>query len=196
METKYEAQDFKRLLGMAGMSGALLTNHFALYEGYVKNVNALLELLAAKEPGTPEYAELKRRFGWEWNGMRLHELYFGNMKGGQELGMKNEDLGVGEKMRERIADSFGSFEKWRKDFVGTGTMRGIGWVILAKDPQTGMLFNTWINEHDGGHLSGATPLLVMDVFEHAFLLDYGLKRADYIEAFFKAIDWSVVEKRA
>ena len=206
METKYEAQDFKGLLGTAGMSDQLLTNHFVLYEGYVKNVNALLELLAAKEPGTPEYAELKRRFGWEWNGMRLHELYFGNMKGNEKLKMKNEELGgekgekagsgVGSRMLEVLENSFGSFEKWRKDFVGTGTMRGIGWVILAKDPQTGMLFNTWINEHDGGHLSGAMPILVMDVFEHAFMLDYGLKRADYIEAFFKAIDWSVVEKRA
>lgn len=187
----YSIQDFRRLLGTRGMSDQLLTNHFALYEGYVKNTNALLELLATKEPGTPEYAELKRRFGWEWNGMRLHELYFGNMT--KEGGiLKMED---GGELAKAVQNSFGSFEAWKRDFVGTGTVRGIGWVVLSRDTENGKLFNTWINEHDGGHLAGATPLLVMDVFEHAFMLDYGLKRADYIEAFFKVIDWQVVEGR-
>lgn len=187
MNVKYEPQNFKQLLGTPGMSDALLTNHFTLYEGYVKNVNALLELLATKEPGTPEYAELKRRFGWEWNGMRLHELYFGNIT--------KETSAVNGEILKTIEVSFGSFEKWKKDFVGTGMIRGIGWVILAKDSENGMLFNTWIDEHDGGHLSGATPILVMDVFEHAFMLDYGLKRADYIETFFHSIDWKATESR-
>lgn len=190
METKpYAPQDFKHLLGMPGMSDALLTNHFTLYEGYVKNTNALLDLLATKEPGTPENAELRRRFGWEWNGMRLHELYFGNMT--KEGGiLKMED---GGELAKAVQNSFGSIEAWEKDFRTAGAMRGIGWIILAKDKER--LFNIWINEHDGGHLAGATPLLVMDVFEHAFMLDYGLKRADYIEAFFKAIDWEAVEGR-
>lgn len=190
METKYEAQNFTRLLGTAGMSDQLLTNHFALYEGYVKNVNTLLELLKTKEAGTPEYAELKRRFGWEWNGMRLHELYFGNLTKESLPLVHDESVVSGALTR-----SFGSVEAWEKDFRGVGAMRGIGWVVLAKDPHSDVLFNTWINEHDGGHLAGATPILVMDVFEHAFLLDYGLKRADYIEAFFGAIDWKVVEER-
>ena len=74
-------------------------------------------------------------------------------------------------------------------------MRGIGWVILSYDEQSGELFNIWVNEHDVGHLAGCKPLLVMDVFEHAFMIDYGLKRADYIEAFFKAINWDVVSRR-
>ena len=181
MKMPYQPQDFKRLLGMEGMSDALLSNHFTLYEGYVKNTNAVAELLAGKEPGTPEYAELKRRFGWEWNGMRLHELYFGNLTKESKPLMHDE--------------SVGSVEAWEKDFRAVGAMRGIGWVILAKDAESGNLFNVWINEHDAGHLAGATPLLVMDVFEHAFMLDYGLKRADYIETFFKAIDWEVVEGR-
>lgn len=191
METKYEPQDFKHLLGISGMSDQLLTNHFSLYEGYVKNVNALLELLATKEPGTPEYAELKRRFGWEWNGMRLHELYFGNMtKEVRPIVHIEESLAEG-----LFSQHFGSTAEWEKDFRAVGAMRGIGWAILAKDAHTGKLFNVWINEHDGGHLVGATPILVLDVFEHAFVLDYGLKRADYIDAFFHAIDWEVVEDR-
>ncbi|MDP3957891.1 MAG: superoxide dismutase, partial [bacterium] len=76
---KYEAKNFDHLLGTPGFSDALLKNHFTLYQGYVTNTGKLMELLKGKEPGTPEYNELKRRFGWDWTGMRLHELYFGNM---------------------------------------------------------------------------------------------------------------------
>ncbi len=186
----YQPQDFKHLLGMEGMSDALLTNHFTLYEGYVKNTNAVAELLAGKEPGTPEYAELKRRFGWEWNGMRLHELYFGNLTKESAPLVHDESVVSGA-----LTQSFGSVEAWEKDFRAVGAMRGIGWVILAQDKVNGALFNVWINEHDAGHLAGAMPVLVMDVFEHAFMLDYGLKRAEYIDTFFRSIDWNVVERR-
>ena len=86
-------------------------------------------------------------------------------------------------------------EKWEKDFRTLGAMRGIGWVIIYYDRQANRLFNVWVNEHDMGHLTGCIPLLVMDVFEHAYMLDYGLKRVDYIDAFFSAIDWSSVEGR-
>jgi Fe-Mn family superoxide dismutase len=74
-------------------------------------------------------------------------------------------------------------------------MRGIGWVVLYEDPANGRLINFWVNEHDVSHPAGCQPLLIMDVFEHAFMIDYGLKRADYIEAFFKNIDWAVVGSR-
>lgn len=186
----YAPKDFTHLLGMEGMSDALLSNHFTLYEGYVKNTNAVAELLSSKEMGTPEYAELKRRFGWEWNGMRLHELYFGGLTR-NSTPLVHDESGVSG----ALAQSFGSVETWEKDFRAVGAMRGIGWVILAKDVESGSLFNVWINEHDAGHLAGAAPILVMDVFEHAFMLDYGLKRADYIDTFFRSIDWSVVERR-
>jgi Fe-Mn family superoxide dismutase len=133
--------------------------------------------------------ELKRRFGWEFNGMRLHELYFENIvSGGKEL---SEDA----PLRAAIEKEFGSMDQWLKDFQGTGSMRGIGWVILYFDPETGRLFNMWINEHDQGHGAGLKPLLVMDVFEHAFITQYGLKKAEYIQAFLKVIDWTVVSKR-
>lgn len=183
----YEPKDFSHLLGIAGMSDALLNNHFTLYQGYVKNTNALMEKYKTLEAGTPEYAELHRRFGWEWNGMRLHELYFGNMtKGG---------AGMSDVLKQKIEAMWGSVESWQKEFVGIGAMRGIGWVVLAHDERDGKLFNVWINEHDTGHLAGASPLLVMDVFEHAFMLDYGVKRADYINAFMSSVDWNEVEKR-
>ncbi len=185
----YEAKNFGRLLGMEGFSDTLLRNHFTLYEGYVSNTNKFAEFLKGAEAGTPPYSEIKRRYGWEWNGMRLHELYFGNMiKDGAPIDKKDA-------LSEKIIEDFGSFEIWEKDFIATGGVRGIGWAILVRDNETGRLFNIWVNEHDGGHLVGATTLLIMDVFEHAFMFDYGIKRADYIASFKKVIDWSVVSAR-
>ncbi len=188
----YSAKNYSHLIGLTGFSDTLLTNHFTLYEGYVKNTNALSDRLKALvekgEFSTPEFAELKRRFGWEWNGMRLHELYFDAMT-------KDTSVLANGSLREQLIAAYGSIENWEKNFVSTGAMRGIGWVILVGDEATGKLYNIWVNEHDGGHLVGAKPLLVMDVFEHAFVLDYGLKRADYITAFMRAVDWATVEKR-
>lgn len=189
----YEAKNFDSLLGTNGFSDQLLKNHFTLYQGYVTNTNKLADDLATALKsgwlGTPGYAELKRRFGWEFNGMRLHELYFSGMKKGGSLLDKNSEL------MKQIVNDFGSFENFEKDFRATGAMRGIGWVVLYYDDSAKKLFNVWINEHDVGHLSGCVPILIMDVFEHAFMIDYGLKRVDYIESFFKAIDWSSIEKR-
>lgn len=184
----YQAKDFSSLLGTPGFSDNLLQNHFTLYQGYVANTNKLLELLDTKEVGTPEYSELQRRLGWEWNGMRLHELYFDNLKNG------TSELPEGA-LKEKMIALYGNLENWRKNFEAVGMMRGIGWVILVHDPESDELFNIWINEHDLGHLAGVTPLLVMDVFEHAFMLDYGLKRADYIQNFFEHIDWEKVSQR-
>lgn len=189
----YEPQNFDRLLGTAGFSDQLLKNHFTLYQGYVTNTNRLadtmMQMVKDGKTTTPEFAELKRRFGWEFNGMRLHELYFGNMvKDGKAL---NPQSALGK----LIVEQFSSVEHWEDAFRAVGAMRGIGWAVLTYDQAGKRLFNVWINEHDVGHLAGCTPLLIMDVFEHAYMLDYQLKKADYIAAFFKAIDWGVVEGR-
>ena len=184
----YQAKDYSYLIGIEGFSKTLLKNHFTLYQGYVNNTNKLLELLTskAKDAANPEYAELKRRFGFEFNGMRLHEYYFENL-----ICPTNKP----EAVVKKLANAFSSYEAWEQDFKGTGAMRGIGWAILYQDDAAGWLFNQWINEHEVGHFAGCKPILVMDVFEHAFITDYGLKRADYIEAFFKNIDWGTVEER-
>jgi Fe-Mn family superoxide dismutase len=188
----YAARDYGKLIGMEGFSETLLKNHFTLYQGYVTNSNKVSDILgtmlAEGKTATPEYAELKRRYGWEWNGMRLHELYFGNLGG-------KGALDPGSKLGKAVAAEFGSVEKWEADFRAAGAMRGIGWVVLFQDKEGGRLFNQWINEHDMGHLAGAVPILIMDVFEHAFMIDYGLKRADYIAAFFKNVDWKAAEAR-
>ena len=188
----YEAKDYSSLIGIEGFSEALLKNHFTLYQGYVTNTNKVMglldEMLKADKTGTPEYAELKRRLGWEFNGMRLHEYYFDNLGG-------DGKLNTGGKLAQAINENCGGYASWEKDFKAIGAMRGIGWTVLYQDSVTRRLFNMWINEHDVGHPAGCRPILVLDVFEHAFMLDYGLKRADYIGAFFNNIDWNEAEKR-
>jgi superoxide dismutase, Fe-Mn family len=185
----YTPKDFSQLIGTPGFSETLLKNHFKLYEGYVTNVNKLADLLKTTEGGTPPFAELKRRIGWEFNGMRLHELYFGN------LAKAPQNADAGSKLAKQIAADFGSTEAWEKDFKATCTMRGIGWVLLTWDREGKKLFNIWVNEHDTGHLAGCAPILVADVFEHAFITDYGLNRADYVQALVKALDWAEASKR-
>ena len=191
-DMNYTARDFSKLLGTPGFSDTLLKNHFTLYQGYVTNTNKVLDILGLMardgKTGTPEYAELKRRLGWEFNGMRLHELYFGNLGG-------RAALDPGGPLGRRIVEQYGDVESWEKDFRATGAMRGVGWTVLYQDPSNGRLINFWINEHDVSHPAGCQPLLIMDVFEHAYMTDYGLKRADYIEAFFKAVDWAAVGAR-
>jgi Fe-Mn family superoxide dismutase len=188
----YAAQDFGKLKGMAGFSDKLLDMHFTLYQGYVKNTNLLLDqlqqLAAQNQTASPAYAESKRRLGWEFDGMRLHELYFGNLGG-------KEPLAKDSKLMKRLEENFGSYDNWAADFKATGAIRGIGWVVLYEDPKSGRLINVWINEHDVGHPAGGNPLVVMDVFEHAFIPDYGLNRGDYIKAFFQNLNWPAVEAR-
>lgn len=193
MKAMYNVKNFDHLLGTPGFSDTLLKNHFTLYEGYVKNANSLHELSGELRKndklGSFEYAELKRRSAWEFNGMRLHELYFGNMKNGASPLAPNSNLA------QELAAQYGDLAAWEKVFRADGAIRGIGWVLLTYDRETKKFHDNWVNEHDGGIWVGTTPLIVMDVFEHAYITDYGIKRADYIDAFLKAIDWSVVEQR-
>lgn len=188
----YTAKDYPSLVGMAGFSETLLKNHFTLYQGYVTNTSKVLDTLDAMlkdgKTAVPEFAELKRRLGWEFNGMRLHELYFENLGGKTGIDQNG-------KLAQKLTEAFGSLAAWEKDFRAVGAMRGIGWAALYCDCSGKKLINFWINEHDVSHPAGCTPLLIMDVFEHAYMLDYGLKRADYIESFFKNINWAAVEAR-
>ncbi len=189
---EYVAKDYTYLFGMQGFNDALLKMHFQLYQGYVKNTNLLLgrmkELEQQDKDLSYDYGALKRRLAWEFDGMRLHELYFENL-GGEGLLDKSSEL------FQRISKDFGSFEAWKKNFSAIGMMRGIGWTILYRDSQSGRLFNIWINEHDLGHLAGGEPILVMDVFEHAYITQYGLDRGKYIGVFFDNVKWERADKR-
>ncbi|WP_231881793.1 superoxide dismutase [Anaerosporomusa subterranea] len=188
----YTPQNYSNLFGMDGFSDKLLEMHFTLYQGYVNNTNILLALLRAlldaNKTSGPEYAEPKRRLGWEFDGMRLHEYYFGNLGGNGRINRKCP-------LFKKIIANFGSYDKWEQDFKATGMMRGIGWSVLYQDIKNGQLINFWINEHDTGHPAGCKPLLIMDVWEHAYMPDYDLNRNNYIKAFFANINWDVVQER-
>ncbi|MDA8088585.1 MAG: superoxide dismutase [Nitrospiraceae bacterium] len=186
----YQARDFAELIGMEGFSDGLLNNHFKLYQGYVSNTNKLQDQIAElPQDGTdPRFAELNRRLGFEFNGMRLHEFYFDSLGG-------NGKINKNGAMAKKISEDFGNFDNWEKSFKAVGSMRGVGWAALYADPNSGRLMNFWINEHHVSHPAGCQLMLVMDVWEHAFMLDYGLNRKDYIETFFKNINWEAVEQR-
>ena len=183
------------LSGLQGISDETLQIHFGLYEGYVKNTNLLNEQIAGirqagKNAGAdPAYAELVRRLGWEFNGMRLHEYYFDNLaKAPRELG--------GGKLHDLIGASFGSLDHFKKDFAAIGAMRGIGWAIAFHDKTANQLVNVWIGDHNINELAGCEPVLVMDLWEHAFFRDYKpAEKGKYIEAFMAHVDWSVCESR-
>ena len=193
----YRAQDFD-LSKLDGISDRTLEMHFKLYAGYVKETNRLDELIAeyladdeVDQEEQPAYSELNRRRGFEYNGMVLHELYFGNLKKGGA-----DDPPSSAPFARAAADTFGSFERWKTDFTGIGKMRGVGWAICSQDPDSGRLTNHWVTLHEVGNVAGFRPLLVMDVWEHAFLLDYKpAERPKYIEAFFRNVDWRAVGSR-
>jgi superoxide dismutase, Fe-Mn family len=192
-EPTYIARDFSYLLDMPGWSSALLEMHFSLYQGYVKNTNLLIEEIEDlnKMGGnrTFDYGAIKRCFSWEFDGMRLHELYF-------EAFTKDSNKGeIDESLAKQLKKDFGSVEAWKQDFIATGLIRGIGWVVLYKDPIIGKLYNVWVNEHDVGNLVLGEPLLILDVFEHAYITQFGLDRTGYIDLFFKSISWDMVNKR-
>jgi Fe-Mn family superoxide dismutase len=183
------------LSGLQGISDATLEMHFGLYEGYVKNTNTLIELtseLRQKGEGAgsnPKFAELVRRMGWEFNGMRLHEYYFDNLT-------KNPSELNSGRLYDLLGASYGDFETWKKDFFAVGGMRGVGWAIAFYDPASQQISNHWIEQHHNGNLAGFVPVVVMDCWEHAFIKDYKpSERGKYIEAFYSNLNWRACEAR-
>jgi Fe-Mn family superoxide dismutase len=193
----YTAKSFDHLRGLTGISDAQIVEHLDLYAGYVKQVNSLVQELSEMRTERSEtgkdfsLAEGTRRLAYEYDGMVLHELYFANLTpGGEARPSERQTLG------RRLAEAFGSVERWQENFRAIAGMRGIGWVILYEDPAAGRLINQWISLHQDGIPARWKPILVMDVWEHAFMRDYkASERAKYVEAFFKNVDWSVVDQR-
>jgi superoxide dismutase, Fe-Mn family len=194
----YKARQFN-LSGLTGISDKTLEMHFKLYEGYVKETNNLTEKITAfiqdgnvDQEEMPAYSELTRRLGFEYNGMVLHEYYFDNLQSGGGTG----DPGKTSPFVKAAESTFGSYDIWKADFVGIGKMRGVGWAICSQNPANGRISNHWITLHETGNVAGFVPILVMDVWEHAFLLDYKpAERPKYIEAFFSNIAWDAVDER-
>lgn len=186
------------LHGLKGISDQTLEQHFKLYEGYVKQTNVLNEQIQdllkdgkIDQEEMPAYSELTRRLGFEYNGMVLHEFYFENLTAN----------GAGEPPSESpfhqaAENSFGSFELWKTDFMSVAKMRGVGWAICYRNPVNGQLSNHWVSLHQNGNIAGYAPILVLDVWEHAYMLDYSASgRAEYIKAFFANVNWGTVDGR-
>jgi superoxide dismutase, Fe-Mn family len=194
----YQPRQFN-LSGLKGISDQTLEMHFKLYEGYVKETNNLTNRITefikdgnVDQEEMPAYSELTRRLGFEYNGMVLHEYYFDNLQKGGGTG----DPTKTSEFLKAAETTFGSYEIWKTDFVGIGKMRGVGWAICNQNPANGRISNHWITLHETGNVAGFNPILVMDVWEHAFLLDYKpAERPKYIEAFFSNINWNAVEDR-
>jgi Fe-Mn family superoxide dismutase len=190
---KYTVQEKLKSAGLSGISDAQINDHWSLYVGYVNQVNRLHDelnqLASDKQQNSLIYADRRRRMGFEYNGMVLHEYYFGN------LCPKSSNLQPGA-LRQAIEKYWGSFECWQEDFANAGKTRGIGWAILYMDTVTGQLINTFVKEHENGNIASFVPLLVMDVWEHAYMVDHKSGgRADYINAFFLNINWNIVSER-
>jgi Fe-Mn family superoxide dismutase len=182
------------------LSAALLEQHAKLYQGYVTRTNALVEKtmkmvasgthLNDQKAPTAEYAELKRRFGFEFDGMVLHEYYFQNIKKG------SGDIPQGSALAKAATASFGSVQTWWQDFMATAKLPGVGWVICCQDPASKRLFNTWVSMHQDGNVSGYHVILALDVWEHAYMPDYlATERGKYLSAFEKCVDWEAGARR-
>jgi superoxide dismutase, Fe-Mn family len=178
---------FCSLKGINGFSDRLLEEHIKIYVDNVINTNALFKKLKEQNQKSV-YAELSMSLGREFTGMKLHELYFSNLGGTQALDKKSD-------LYKKMCEEYGSFGCWKDDFITMGMTRGEGWVILYRDKQTGIIFNSWVNEYEGGLMIECDPLLVMDVFDHAYVLDFGSDREKYIKVFMDNINWNEVNKR-
>jgi Fe-Mn family superoxide dismutase len=188
----YKDKNFE-IGALEGLSENQISEHLKLYAGYVKNINLITEKLAALKENSEENAlaisELRRRIGFEFNGMRMHEYYFEQL--GASSGAQN-----GSELMKALADQFGSFDIWLNDFKQTAMTRGIGWTVLYYDKNEKIFHNVWVADHEVGQLAGLNIVLALDMWEHAFLLDYiPSQKKDYVEAFFKNLKWEVVESR-
>jgi Fe-Mn family superoxide dismutase len=185
----YKVKQNLKPSNLIGLSNEQIDDHWTLYEGYVKQVNLLNEELKSADPSSLVYADRRRRYGFEYNGMVLHEYYFENMI---SSGIKISDV----PFKKVLEESFGSFNTWQKDFEACGKTRGIGWAILYLDGTTKKLTNHFVAEHQNGHIAGFKPILVMDIWEHAYMVDYKAGgRGEYIQAFISNINWDVVNSR-
>jgi superoxide dismutase, Fe-Mn family len=191
----YEAKDYSRIKGLTAISDVQIEEHLKLYAGYVKRTNILFKKLAdignEHHQDDISFQEIKRRLGWEFDGMRLHEYYFDQLVPGGSGGLKADNP-----FGKLVAKQFGSIEAWQEFFMGTAKMPGIGWVVCYFDSVNGMILNTWIEQHHEGHLIGCKPLLILDVFEHAFTVYLKpTQRAQYLTDFMANVDWNIVGKR-
>jgi len=197
----YTAQTFN-LPELPGLSEKQIKAHLGLYEGYVKHINVLREQIAEltaldKEKYAYAITETRRRLGFEFNGMRMHEYYFTQLEGGAA------PLASDSKLAAAVSEKYGSVEEFMTHFKSVGMSRGIGWSVLYADPsanlpagQADTMHIAWVSDHELGQLGGLPVILAMDMWEHAFMVDYlPAEKKNYVEAFMNNVNWNVVAER-
>lgn len=187
---KFEEKKFN-IPELKGISAKNIEEHLKLYAGYVKNANLIMEKMAVLDSEKDPYivGELFRRFSFEYNGIRNHEVYFSSLAGGAK------SLSEDSALKKNLEDLFGSMEKFISEFTYLALTRGIGWAILWYDKRDGGRFlASWVDEQHLGQLQGCTPILALDMWEHAYVYDYPTsEKKKYVEAFFENLNWNVIE---
>lgn len=177
---------------LKGISKKTIEEHLKLYAGYVKHTNLIRskteEMKSDSEKNAYPLGEINRRFGFEFDGMRNHEVYFGSLEGGAK------PFNPKSKFGEALASNFGSFDAWLASFKALALTRGIGWAMLYYDPESDQLINTWIDEQHLGQLQGCILILGLDMWEHSYVADYQPSgKKQYVEDFFANINWDVID---
>lgn len=189
----YTARTFN-LPELKGLSTEQIAVHLALYEGYVKHTNLIMEKIKEYKEADAvgnayAIAELRRRLGFEFDGMRMHEYYFEQFEG--EKGGDPQSA-----LAKAVTEKYGSGEHFMSHIKEVAGTRGIGWVVVYADPRGNTIHTTFVNDHEIGQLAGLPILLAVDLWEHAYMVDYKPKdKMTYIDAFLENVNWTVVENR-
>lgn len=175
-----------------GISERQLDVHIKLYEGYVKFINHLFEVQTElkKDPEKNAYAlsEVTRRLGFEWNGARMHEHYFAQWEGGHTP--------LSKELEDALSAQWGDHKAMVQEFKAVALMRGIGWTLLSQDNKTKQLIIHWVSDHELGQLNDTTTILALDMWEHAFMVDYApAEKNQYVDAWFKNLNGAVISSR-
>lgn len=190
----YSARTFA-IPDLPALSKKQLEVHLALYEGYVKHVNVILDTIAALRKEDAEknayiINELRRRFSFEFDGMRMHEYYFEQLEGGARTPEK------GSPLQDAVIEKYGGWDAFLAHLKEVAGTRGIGWVVVYYDPAARAVHTAWVGDHELGTLAGLPIIMAIDLWEHAYMVDYVPKdKLTYVDAFLGSVNWSVVEKR-
>jgi superoxide dismutase, Fe-Mn family len=185
----YKEQQFN-IGTLEGISEGQIKAHLGLYAGYVKHVNLIRKKIEELKGDDYVVAELRRRFSFEFDGMRMHEYYFESFEGGAKEVSQDSEL------VKALVEKYGSWDGFINHFKAVGKSRGIGWTVLYWDPKARTPHVAWTSDHELGTLAGLPILLAMDVWEHAFMVDYlPVEKGKYIDAFLNNTNWGVVEER-
>lgn len=175
---------------LKGISKKTIDEHLKLYEGYVKHLNLVHEVV--ENQAIPEYArrETYRRQAFEYDGMRNHEYYFSALEG------ESHPLSTNSPLYKKITEWAGSFDNFLQIFKNLATTRGIGWAMLGYDAEADTMIQYWVDEQHFGHLVGVQPIIALDMWEHSYVADYQPSgKKQYVDDYLENLNWSVVEKR-